>query len=394
MRETRLIREAISALGLDLTGLCVLTEAASGSYASTPLIAALAGAEQVLCFTWDSPYAPAEQVIRDTLDWASTLGVTRKIAIYTERRTDVIEKADILTNTGFVRPIDGEMIAHLKPTAVIPLMWETWELREEELDLAACWAHGIPVLGTNERAAGLETFRYVGLIALKLALNLGIEVFRSRILVYSSGGFAESIIRALSDNGAEVFLVGEDCSGGGLNDCRMRRVDGGWRPSRSAIRNPSSMGAGPLARYWLSEGLGSEAVRAILPTVDLLVIAEHRSRHRLIGQGGQITPEHLYALNPSICLAHICGNVQEAGLKKAQCLPQRLAPPGYMSLSTAYVGPRPVIELHAAGLKVGEIMARCRLQGMSFAETLQVATAHPLCQDFSQEQKHRYGAPA
>lgn len=390
MRMTRLIQEAISALGLDLRGLCVLTEAASGPYAATPLLAALAGAEQVLCFTQDSPYAPAEQVIRKTLDWASALGVAERIAIDTERRTDLVEKADILTNTGFVRPIDGEMIRHLKPTTVISLMWETWELREEDLDLAACWRRGIPVLGTNERAAGLETFRYVGLIALKLALNLGIELLRSRILVYSSGDFAESILRTLSDNGAEVFLVSKDCSEGSL---KAEGIKAG-ETSRIGAGGASRSGVESLAQYWLSEDLGSETVRGILPTLDLLVLAEHRSRKLLIGQGGQITPERLYALNPSICLAHICGNVQEAGLKKAQCLPQRLAPPGHMSLTTGYVGPRPVIELHAAGLKVGEIMARCRLQGMSFAETLRAARAHPLCQDFSQEQKDRYGASA
>lgn len=363
MRRTRLIREAISAFGLDLRGLCVLTEAASGAYLATPLIAALAGAERVFCFTRDSRYASAERVIRETLDWASSLGVAGKIEIYTERRIEAIESADILTNTGFVRPIDREMIAHLKPTAVISLMWETWELREEDLDLAACWSRGMPVLGTNERAAGLETFRYVGLIALKLALNLEIEVFRSRILVYSNGEFAESIIRALTDNGAEVFLVGEDRSG-------------------------------KLGPYWISNDLGSESVKEILPTVDLLVIAEHKNRQLLIGENGQITPGLLYGLNPSICIAHICGNVQEPGIKKEQCLPERPAPPGTMSLSTSYVGPRPVIELHAAGLKVGEIMARYRLQGMSFTETLRAAMVHPLCQDFSQEQKRRYGAPA
>lgn len=389
MRMTRLIREAISTWELDLRGLCVLTEAASGPYVAIPMIAALAGAERVFCFTRDSRYATAEQVIRETLAWASALGVAGRIAIHTERRAEALQTADIVTNTGFVRPIDGEMIRHLKPTAVIPLMWETWELREKDLDLARCWERGIPVLGTNERTGGLETFRYVGLIALKLALNLGIEVFRSRILLYSSGEFAESILKTFSDNGAEVFLVGGDRPEG-----RPHTAGRGSRAEGAEGEGSPSDGTGILARSWISGELGSGAVRAILPTVDLLVIAEHRSRHRLIGQGGQITPERLYALNPSICIAHICGNVQEAGLKKVQCLPQRLAPPGHMSLTTGYLGPRPVIELHAAGLKVGEIMARCRLQGMSFTETLRAAMAHPLCQDFSQEQKRRYGVLA
>ena len=134
-------------------------------------------------------------------------------------------------------------------------------------------------------------------------------------------------------------------------------------------------------------------MRDILPTIDLLVVAEHRNPQVLIGDEGQITPDILYRLNPSICIAHICGNVQEAGLKKEQCFPQRPAPPGYMSFSTGYVGPRAVIELHTAGLRVGEIMARCRRQKLSFSETIRVAMANPLCHDFSEEQKRRYGMP-
>jgi hypothetical protein len=31
---------------------------------------------------------------------------------------------------------------------------------------------------------------------------------------------------------------------------------------------------------------------------------------------------------------------------------------GYMTVATDYLGPRPVIDLHAAGLKVGEALSR------------------------------------
>ena len=50
MNETRchqLINQAISLFALDLSNMIVLTEAATGYYMLTPLIAALAGAERV-----------------------------------------------------------------------------------------------------------------------------------------------------------------------------------------------------------------------------------------------------------------------------------------------------------------------------------------------------------
>jgi hypothetical protein len=36
-----------------------------------------------------------------------------------------------------------------------------------------------------------------------------------------------------------------------------------------------------------------------------------------------------------------------------------------MSVATDYLGPKPLIGLHTAGLKVGETLARARIQGLS-----------------------------
>jgi hypothetical protein len=54
-------------------------------------------------------------------------------------------------------------------------------------------------------------------------------------------------------------------------------------------------------------------------------------------------------------------------------VPEAIAPPGTMSYSPAVLGPRPVLELTAAGLKVGEVAARARLAGLDVAEATRVA---------------------
>ena len=59
-------------------------------------------------------------------------------------------QSDIVTNSGMLRPINDEVVSKLKKTAVIPLMWETWELRPGEIDIISCQKNKIPVIGTNE----------------------------------------------------------------------------------------------------------------------------------------------------------------------------------------------------------------------------------------------------
>ena len=138
LRAKHLMEEAIKKFRLNLTGFTILTEAASGNYIFTPLICALSGAKRVIAFTKDSIYASKEKVIESTFIFADFLGVSKKIDLSTELDPEIISKADIVTNLGFLRPINKEFISYLKPTAVIPLMFETWEFRKEDLDLKEC----------------------------------------------------------------------------------------------------------------------------------------------------------------------------------------------------------------------------------------------------------------
>ncbi|MCX7669243.1 MAG: hypothetical protein N2439_04145, partial [Anaerolineae bacterium] len=160
-RVVGLIRRTITFFELDLSGLVVLTEAASGPYVVTPIIAALAGAARVIALTATSRYGSVEAVIAQTRALAELCGVsvqvddasagaagdenlipdpspaargasrpTRRgedaappslagkgvggsgatcragpVAVSTARRPELFAAADIITNLGFVRPI-------------------------------------------------------------------------------------------------------------------------------------------------------------------------------------------------------------------------------------------------------------------------------------------------
>ncbi len=239
-----------------------------------------------------------------------------------------------MTNTGFVRPIDRMLVDRLPKHAAISLMFEPWEFRPGEIDLEACARNHVVVVGTNEHDPRLRIFDYVGVVAAKLLLESGLEIFRSRVLVLGSDPFGEEIEKKLLALGAEVHRVAMPGSDRDLD-----------------------ASAGQLVEH-----------------ADALVLAEHRDGRELVGNAGGIRPRRFLA--GGCRLVHIAGNVDTgANVTKH---PARDVSPGFMAATTEYVGPRPAIELHAAGLHVGALAVRCRQAGGSMADAVAAAEASGL----------------
>ena len=74
------MRDAIGATGLDLSSMIVLTEAASGAYGVTPVIAALANARYVYGFVRSTPHGTVAEVTAWTIALASAAGVGGRIS--------------------------------------------------------------------------------------------------------------------------------------------------------------------------------------------------------------------------------------------------------------------------------------------------------------------------
>jgi len=129
------MEESIARCRLNLETLTVLTEAATGAYVVTPVLAAMAGADQVFAISRDSRFGRAAEAAAETQELARKAGVDRYIQIIPCATTEVIGIAHIVTNSGHVRPIDAEKIAAMRPGAVVPLMYENWEFRSSDIDL-------------------------------------------------------------------------------------------------------------------------------------------------------------------------------------------------------------------------------------------------------------------
>jgi hypothetical protein len=346
-RIRTLIPDVIAAAGADLTGLVVYTEAASGPYLWTPVLAACAGARRVYALARDSHHHTAASSAAATAEAADWMGV--RVEVVTAKRPEHLAEADIVTNSAGVRPIAAQDVTALKPTAVIPLMWETWEFRPADLDLGACREHGILVLGTYEDREPCDMRPYLRMLVVKLLLEMGLEVHRTRVVLLGRqrvpGLAMEGYLR---DLGAEVVTFSAPGDGG--------------RPYEEL---------GPYLRQ--SHGRH-----------DAVVVAEHILPDVLLGPGGHAAPEDL---DPALRIGVISGVVDAPALRAAglHVHPEHIRGHLYMSYEPVVLGPRPILELYAAGLAVGAAAARARLSGLDVAAAAARAIETSPAMDFEGE---------
>jgi len=308
-RLAALIAAAVDRCQLDLRTNTVLTEAATGPYVVTPILAACAGAERVYAVTQSTAYGSIEDVATETLELARLAGVRNRIEIVTARCPMVVGEADIITNSGHVRPIDREMIGWMKPSAVVSLMYEAWEFRPGDVDLAACGERGIRVAATDERHPDVDVFSFLGMMAIKLLLDAQVAVYRSSILVLCDNPFGSFITSALRAAGACVEVaerVSEAAS-----DTRHDAILVALKPQSYPV--VSAAEARIIASRW-----------------------------------------------PGAVVAQFWGDLERAVLEQ---LDIPIWPPtapgiGHMGVLPSALGPEPVIRLQAGGLKVGEILSR------------------------------------
>ncbi|MBC7086815.1 MAG: hypothetical protein H5T43_10775, partial [Methanomethylovorans sp.] len=294
------IRYAIFKFDLNLDNQIILTEAATGHYSATAIIAALAGAKKVYAYTRNSSYGSVEDVQKQTNQLAEILQVSTKIEIITCKESIDLKTINIVTNTGFLRPLNRDFIKLLSPFCVIPLMWEPWEFRKNELDLDACSEYGIKVYGTNEEDKRLRTKEYLGWMVLKLLLEVQQTPLNSKVLVLGSLMFTSEVDKILKQNNYSYTIV--------------HKYD-----------------------HFLD-----------IHDYTSIIVLEHQDNILLVGAEGFIRTQDI---KPSVKIIHICGNVDFSELKQKDRLPSP-APFGYMTYTVDYIGAHVVVDLHTAGLKV------------------------------------------
>ena len=288
------------------------------AYAVTPVIAAAAGAN-VTVLAKSTKFGSVQDIRNQVLSLAKDLHVEQRIEIVDSLTTAHIARADIVTNSGHLRPLDARFIREIKPGAAIPLMYESWELRPAKSISQPANSGGIRVAGTNERHPHIGVFDYLGILALFGLLQCRIPVCFSRILLICDNRFAPYIAKTLVGCGAKLdVFVGTEL--------------------------PDSL---PAVRRATTEPGAYDAV----------VLAATPGLQPIIGRAGssKYTREQIGTFR---ALVQIWGDLDRSCLSDVLCYPATEPRQGHMGILLSEIGPEPIIRLQAGGLKVGEILVR------------------------------------
>ena len=297
---------------LDLSGLCVLTEAATGSYAVTASLAAIAGAN-VYAFARDCRFGTREEAVAETAALAEEAGVGDRIEYPETLTSGALQHADIVTNSGHLRPLGPAMIGAMKSTAVIPLMYEAWEFRRTDVDLCEAMARNIAVAGTNECHPAIDVFSFLGPMAVRQLEDAGVGVGGSQILLLCDNPFASFITDGLR-----------------LAAARVRAAQSAFDEIPNLPYNAVLVALLPAGKDDRLDQAAVERLARVAPGAALVQFWGDIDRHAASDAGFRLWPE---------------------------VAPQR----GHMGILPSALGPEPPIRLQCGGLKVGEMMARFRL---------------------------------
>ena len=308
------IRNKIRELELDLTGYTILTEVGSSEYVFTPIIAALANANRVIAYTKNSRYGLASDNILECKKVLNGIDMHYNVEFYSgEISKTHLETADIITNSGFLRPLNEGKLKHLKKNAVIPLMYEKWELRDSDIDINYCKENNIKVAGTWENHPSLLVFNHVGPLALKMALNAGYEVYENKIIVWSDDHFGEVVKEAFLNIGAnDVILTTNE-----------------------------------------------EYLYNNIDNVDFIFICDY-DEEREYGTPYFFDFEKLLKKNTTFGIVHLYGKINYNKHKNSltNIYPPSDGSPSLMTFTLSHVGINPIVNLQVSGFKVAESLKK------------------------------------
>ncbi|WP_229583398.1 hypothetical protein [Paracoccus sp. S-4012] len=250
-----------------------------------------------------------QDAVESTTALAEAAGVADRITISRTIPPDLLAECDILTNSGHLRPITADTISQLPERAVIALMFEAWEFRESDLDLAACRRRGIRIAAVNERHPDVAVFPFLGTLAEHMLTDAGLVIRGARIQLLCDNPFAPFIERGLRQAGAFVETAA--------------------RPAAARMSDS-----------------------------DAILVALDPSRNAELDEE---TLGRLGALSPGALLAQFWGDIDREAADRVwsgAIWPRVTSRRGHMAVLLSDLGHEPIVRLQAGGLRAAELVAR------------------------------------
>jgi hypothetical protein len=302
------IKNLVSQLNLDLSDKVIITELATNAYFDAALIPLFAGAKKVIYVDNNVSQENRAHTKKKLKEIIELNAITSEVSIREFRPLpeDLME-VNILCNTGALRPLSFNLLQHVNPcNVVIQLMYDSWEVREEDIDFDYCRSRGIPIVGTSESNLSFDIFYNVAPLIIKMCLEVS-RVYSENIFIFSDDKFGEQTRKALGK------------------------------------LNPKS----------LIQTTDINVLKEEIKNVDLLVLCSFKEERLLLGQHGIL---NFIADNPNVKLVHLFGIVDAHYVKSTLNLnvyPDYDGKTRKMSKTFAYIGVEPVIDLFLASYKAG-----------------------------------------
>jgi hypothetical protein len=319
----------VRSLELDLRGKTVLTEAASGAYIVTPILAAIAGAK-VFAFSKTTRYGTVEEIFANTRALADSFSeFTLDIHLTDQLNPEIIAQADIITNSGHLRPLNESILKHAKDEVVIPLMYEAWEWRDADMDISYIRKRSIKVGATNERHPQVDVFNYLGDMALKQIFDSGICPYKNKFILLCNNDFGPFIAKVLGGICDGLAVIDLDDHRAMYNEDQIDWI-GGFPEIRipENYKNAEAVifTAYPFDKEWIGEKtpISVHQIQSQLSDPFILRYAGDLNEDFLNKKGLRFFPRHVHS--------------------------------GHMGILPSAIGYDPIIRLQSGGLKTGEAL--------------------------------------
>jgi len=323
------LKRQVDALQLNLKGRTVLTEAASGAYIVTPLIAAMAGAK-VFAFSKTTRYGQVDDVFSETKMLAKNFSDFPLNIHYIENiLPEVISQADIITNSGHLRPLTAEWLCHARADVVIPLMYEAWEWRDADMDIQYIKKRGFKVGATNERHPDVDVFNFLGDMALKQIFDAGICPYRNRFILLCNNDFGPFIAKTLAKICDGLAVIDKDS-----NQDKYNPDETDWLGGFPEIKIPE--------KY---------------KTAEAVIFTAYPFDQTWIGHQSPIRIDQISSQISDPLILRFAGDLEESALQMSgvRFFPAQVKS-GHMGILPSAIGFDPIIRLQSGGLKAGEAL--------------------------------------
>jgi len=337
----KLVRQ-VDAIQLDLKDRTVLTEAANGAYIVTPILAALAGAK-VYAYSKTTRYGTADEVFEGTRKLAESFKGSSLDIHYTHQLDKkIISQADIITNSGHLRPLNEEMLMHAKDELAIPLMYESWEWREADMDIQYVRRRGFKIGATNERHPAVDVFNYLGDMALKQIFDAGICPYKNKFILLCNNDFGPFIAK----------LLARICDGLAVVDKNENRE----KYNQTEID-------------WIG-GFPDFRIPPKYKNAEAVIFTAYPFDRDWIGENTPVSMQQIQDQLSDPYILRYCGDLNETALKNngIKFFPEHVHS-GHMGILPSAIGYDPIIRLQSGGLKVGELLLKNQI---NYKETLLV----------------------